>query len=43
MEDLERKLILASYDSLQYYSYFGALMKQKDTPSCNSVFKVTVV
>ena len=43
MKDLERQLSLASYDSLQYYSYFGALTKQKDTPSCNSVFKVTVV
>ena len=43
IEDLERQLSSASYDSLQYYSYFGALMKRKDTPSCNSVVKVTVV
>ena len=43
IEDSERQLISASYDSLQYYSYFGALTKWKDTPSCNSVVKVTVI
>ena len=42
IEDSERQLSSASYDSLQY-SYFGALTKWKDTPSCNSVIKVTVV
>ena len=40
IEDSERQLSSASYDSLQYQSYFGALTKQKDTPSCNSVVKV---
>ena len=44
IEDLERQLSSVSYDSLQYYSYFGALTKQKDTrTSCNSVVKVTVI
>ena len=42
IEDLERRLSSASYDSLQYYPYFGALMKRKDTPSCNTVVKFTL-
>ena len=44
IEDLERQRSSVSYDSLQYYSYFGALTKQKDTrTSCNSVVKATVI